>query len=461
MSGPTIPAITGRDDPPELAVAEKGSAVPSLKTLAIKGSTWTLVEYGGSQVLRFVSSLILSRLLFADVFGLMLIVNAVMQGLEMFSDLGIGQSIIQDKRGEARRFLHTAWTLQLLRGIVLFAAASLLAWPITWVYSDMPELRYLIPVTALSTLLSGFSSTNLHLLNRRLDLSRLTVINLGSQIAAFIFTIACAMIWHSVWALVGAHLVAATLRLVASHTMCPGPRSRVAWDSDAAMSMFRFGRWIFLSTVFGFVALRGDQFILGYFETAAFLGVYSYALFLNQGTVQALHTISARVLFPVFSRLAEEGPERLRSQMNRMRTVLMALSVPPVCILAVFGSDIVTLLYPESFQDAGWMLEILAAGAVASVIGSTIGPVLLAVGNSFAFMMQMALRTIVLLTAMAIGGWYYGTVGLIVGIAVPDIVIYPVLVLLVRRYGVWHPRLDLTGFVCAYAFIAIGWILWP
>jgi O-antigen/teichoic acid export membrane protein len=461
MSGPTTPAIPGHDQAPELVVAEKGSAVPSLKSLAIKGSTWTLVEYGGSQVLRFVSSLILSRLLFPDVFGLMLMVNAVMQGLEMFSDLGIGQSIIQDKRGESQRFLNTAWTLQVMRGGVLFAAATLFAWPITLVYSDMPELRYLIPVTALSTLLSGFNSTNLHLLNRRLDLSRLTVINLGSQIAAFIFTIACASVWHSVWALVGAHLIAATLRLAASHTMCPGPRSRVVWDSDAAMSMFRFGRWIFLSTVFGFVALRGDQFILGYFETAAFLGVYSYALFLNQGTVQALHTISARVLFPVFSRLAEEGPERLRSQMNRMRTVLMVLSVPPVCILAVFGSDIVTLLYPDSFQDAGWMLEILAAGAVASVIGSTIGPVLLAVGNSFAFMMQMALRTVVLLTAMAIGGWYYGTVGLIVGIAIPDIVIYPVLVLLVRRYGVWHPRLDFAGFVCAYAFIGIGWILWP
>ncbi|MCL4692920.1 MAG: oligosaccharide flippase family protein, partial [Candidatus Hydrogenedentes bacterium] len=99
MSGPVTPGIPEPDETPGFSIVDSGSAGPSLKSLAIRGSTWTLVEYGGSQVLRFASSLILSHLLFPEVFGLMLIVNAVMQGLEMFSDLGIGQSIVQDKRG--------------------------------------------------------------------------------------------------------------------------------------------------------------------------------------------------------------------------------------------------------------------------------------------------------------------------------------------------------------------------
>ncbi len=460
MSGPVTPAIPEPDEASGFGIGDSGSAGPSLKSLAIRGSTWTLVEYGGSQALRFASSLILSHLLFPEVFGLMLIVNAVMQGLEMFSDLGIGQSIVQDKRGDTARFLNTAWTLQVVRGLFLFLSATLLAFPASWVYTDMPELRILIPVTALSTLISGFNSTNLHLLNRQLVLSRLAFINLGAQIAAFTFTIACASVWHSVWALVGAHLVAATLRCAASHTVCPGPRSQFLWDSELAASMFRFGRWIFLSTVFGFVALRGDQFILGYFETATFLGVYAYALFLNQGVVQALHTIAGRVLFPIYARLAESGAERLQRQVYRMRTVLMVLSVPPVCIFAVFGKEIVWFLYPDSFHDAGWMLEILAAGAVASVIGSTIGPLLLAVGDSFRFMTLMAVRTGVLLASMTIGGLYFGTVGLVVGAAIPDLFMYPVLVLLVHKYGVWHPKLDLTGFAVAYGLIGIGWSLW-
>ncbi|MCL4693762.1 MAG: oligosaccharide flippase family protein, partial [Candidatus Hydrogenedentes bacterium] len=176
--------------------------------------------------------------------------------------------------------------------------------------------------------------------------------------------------------------------------------------------------------------------------------------------VQALHTIAGRVLFPIYSRLAESSAERLQRQVYRMRTVLMVLSVPPVCIFAVFGKEIVWFLYPVSFHDAGWILEILAAGSVASVIGSTIGPLLLAVGDSFRFMTLMAIRTVVLLACMAAGGWYFGTVGLVVGVALPDLLLYPVLVLLVRKYGVWHPKLDLTGFAVAYSLIGIGWSLW-
>ena len=460
MSGPIASEMIEGEDSSLVDPTERTAAAPTLKSLAVKGSTWTLFEYGGSQVLRLASSMILTRLLVPDAFGLMLVVNAVIQGLEMFSDLGVGQSIIQDKRGEDPRFLNTAWTMQVIRGMVLFVGALVLAGVTSRVYLDMPQLLYLIPVCAIGTLVNGFNSTNLYLLNRRIHLLRLGAINLGIQITTLICTIAWALLWPTVWALVSAHLVASVARLIASHTLCPGPRAKFHWDSDAAWSMFRFGRWIFLSTVFGFVAIRGDAFVFGLVETTTFLGVYAIALFLNQGMVQALHTISSRVLFPIYSRLAESSPQRLSLQMFRMRAVLMTVTVPSVCAVVVLGSDIVTFVYPASFEEAGWILELLSAGAVASVIGSTIGPALLAVGDSFRFMVLMALRTLVLVASMYYFWQQYGTVGLVFGVAIPDCVTYPFLVLMVRKYGVWQKWLDLAGFLSAFLLIRIGWLIW-
>ena len=70
----------------------------SLKRRAVRGSAWTLTSYGAGQVLRFVSNVLLSYLLVREAFATMMIVNAIVQGLQMFSDIGLGPSIVQDRR---------------------------------------------------------------------------------------------------------------------------------------------------------------------------------------------------------------------------------------------------------------------------------------------------------------------------------------------------------------------------
>ncbi|MCC6488428.1 MAG: lipopolysaccharide biosynthesis protein [Candidatus Hydrogenedentes bacterium] len=461
MSGSMEGGVPCCDDAPEARDGLQPAPPhrPSLKALAIRGSTWTLLEYALSQGLRLLSNVILSRLLFPEVFGIMFLVSVFMQALEMFSDLGIGQSVIQNKRGEEKDFLDTAFTLQVLRGFVLFVCGTLVAWPAAWIYGKH-ELLYLIPVTALGAIFTGFGSANYLLLNRRMWLARLALINLGTQVFTICYTVYVAWLWPSVWALVLGGVTACAVKFIATHTLCPGPRDRFRWDKEAACDLFHFGRWIFVSTLFGFLASRGDQLILGYFLPTAFFGVYGFASFISQGAIQALYTIANRVLFPVYSRLAESGPEHLRAKMFRVRAVLMVVSVPPVCVLAIFGPQLVGLLYDARYQDAGWILQILAAGGVASVIGSTTGPVLLAVGDSFRFMILMAARMTFLLLAMALGGYFFGMKGLIVGVAAPDLMMYPVLTLCIRKHGVWFPWLDLAGFSFAALCIGIGWMLW-
>ncbi len=110
------------------------------------------------------------------------------------------------------------------------------------------------------------------------------------------------------------------------------------------------------------------------------------------------------------------------------------------------------------------MLQILSMGAVVSVIGSTIGPVLLAVGDSYRFMLMQGARTVIMCCTMAIGGYLGQTsgidkgaqIGVVIGVALPELFLYPILVWSVRRYGVWLPKLDLAGFVFAVVFIGLG-----
>src|SRR5882757_2906675 len=114
MSSLQLSAETVEADPAVLAELEAPllpPPPPSLKQRAIRGSMWTMVGYVGSQVLRFGSTLVLTRMLFPEIYGKMAIAGVFFQGLQMFSDVGIGPSIIQNERGEHPPFYNTAWTI--------------------------------------------------------------------------------------------------------------------------------------------------------------------------------------------------------------------------------------------------------------------------------------------------------------------------------------------------------------
>ena len=171
----------------------------SVKKLAVKGTFWTIVGYGGSQVIRFAISLIWTRLLFPELFGLMGIVNIFIIGLELFSDVGIGLNIIQNKRGDEPEFYNTAWTIQVVRGFGLWLMCLIITIPIASLY-EQPELKILIPVTGFSTILGGFTSTAIFSLERHLKVREQVAFQIVTQIIGIIITVVWALINPSVWA---------------------------------------------------------------------------------------------------------------------------------------------------------------------------------------------------------------------------------------------------------------------
>src|SRR5262245_15906691 len=119
-----------------LAAAELDGADTAVRAAAVGSAVWTIVGFGTMQVLRFGFNLVLTRLIAPEVFGVMAIVNLCVQALHMFSDLGIRQCVVHHARGDDADFLNTAWTLQILRGLLLWALAAAVALPAAAFYSE-------------------------------------------------------------------------------------------------------------------------------------------------------------------------------------------------------------------------------------------------------------------------------------------------------------------------------------
>jgi O-antigen/teichoic acid export membrane protein len=430
----------------------------SLRERFTAGASWTLVGYGLAQVLRLGSNLVMTRLLAPEAFGLMLLTYVVIQGVQMFSDAGIRGSVVSEPRGEESRFLNTAFTFKMIRGVLIWFGVSALALPAAEFY-DRPELLFLIPVAAGKALLDGAASTALFVLIRQVRPARRVILDLVAQIIGFLVMLAIAL-WlsRSVWALVFGGLVAAGTRSLGSHFLLSGPRNRFGWDADAARSLFRFGRWILLSTAMGFVLLHADKAVLGKILNDADLGRYAVATLIVQTVTVAMQRFSGTMLFPIYTELARKGPEELRSRLVRLRAGVLAAFVPPLWLVLVLGPEIIGLLYDDRYADAGWMAQILAVGAIAQLVTVSGERVILAHRDSFRFMLLQVARSVALVGGMIIGGTLAGSVGMIIGAATAHWVSYPAFCVALRPYGAWMPLLDGAVLVSTLGLAAFAWI---
>ena len=364
---------------PERVLGYEPRRGPSLKALALRGSIWTIGGYGASQVLRLGSNLILTRLLFPEAFGLAALVTVFMQGLAMFSDVGIGPAIIQSKHGDDPVFLNTAWTIQVTRGFGLWLFGCLAAWPAAALYAE-PRLLQLIPVAGLTALIGGFNSTAMFTANRHFDLRRLTIVNLVSQTLTSVAMVVWAWFVPSVWSLVGGGLIGAVVTAVMSHGYLPGTRCQLLWDRDAAKALFQFGRWIFISTFLTFWAMQGDRVVLGKLVALKVLAVYSIACMLRQVPAQLMRQISSNVLLPAVSRVLRAEGNNAR-KVKAARYAFMLVMLPACALLVASGATIVHVLYDSRYANAGELLGVLAAGVWLETVSVSYGTVLLSAGR--------------------------------------------------------------------------------
>lgn len=365
-----------------------------LEGRAERGAFWVVMGYGGAQLIRLLGNLILTRLLFEEAFGVMALMSTVLQGLELFSDVGIGPSLIQNER-EDDAFVNTAWTLQVGRGLCIWAVACALALPFAAFYEE-PQLAWLLPIVSATALLAGFNSTKLFTLNRQLDVRRIEISLIVAQVAGLGTMVIWALVDRSVLALVAGALVTTGVRMLLSHTYLPGIRNRLRWERPAAKELVRFGRWIFVSTLLTFLAGQADRLVFGRLVPLDRLGVYYIGVVIATIPSEALSRLSMQIIFPVYARIRERDGN-FRAVFESIRTPLMVLAGWAFAGLIAGGPTAVDLLYDDRYLEAGWAVQILAAGGWVLVLGNTYGAALLAAdlprgvaAGSFAKVLAMA-----------------------------------------------------------------------
>lgn len=356
---------------PEERVISDALEIPiqqhDLKRITFTGSLVTVV----SQVIRIViqigSQIVLARLLFPTDFGLLALALPFVALAGLFTDIGVGQSVIQ------RKFLNThivsglLWASVLIAAVlavILAATAPLLA----LAYSE-PRLTPIAIILALTLPLGALGGLPASILTRQMNFRALALNEVVASAISTLLTIGLAVMDWSYWALIAGQFANISIGGTLNWRSCKWRPSK-----PAPLALLRddllFGGNLTAANLASFVSTSADNLIIGYFNGPLALGLYDRSYRLVVQPVGQLLSPFARVALPLMSRF-DQSPEKYRRSYLSVLCILNFLTVPLMLVCITYGQLIVELLLGDRWSAAGPIFSWISVGGVASATNSS------------------------------------------------------------------------------------------
>ncbi len=434
---------------------------PSLVSRVLRGGALSLASNLASQVLRFASNLVLTRLLFPEAFGLMAIAQSILAAARLLSDVGLTQSIIRSARGDDQVFCDTVWTLNILKDGALCLMLCAIA-PLAARVYHQPMLSSLVPAMAATILLGAFNATKLALVNRRLALGRLIPIELGAQLTGIVVMIGWALVDRTPWALVAGNWANTLVLLACSHLALEGPRNRFAWDRLAIREVLGFGAWVMVSSMVTFLLGEGSNLLNGWLVGARAVGFIGLSTTLALVAWSTIQVISGRVFFPAYAEVWRDRPQDLFRVVARARQAQLAAGCSVALVFVFFAQGLIQFFYDPRYHLVGALLQIQAVGTLFAFVSSSYSGVLWAIGKGNLNAIVVGFQAAALFVLLVLGSHFGGLLGLMTASSFIGIVLYPVNCRVFGKLGLWQPRIDAVVFAvgllaAAYVYMAGSW----
>jgi O-antigen/teichoic acid export membrane protein len=417
----------------------------ALESRALHGTYSIVAFYGMGLGMRFAGSIVLTRLFAPELFGLMTLLTTIIVGLNLFSHIGLEDSVIQNPRGDDEAFLNTAWTILVLRGIALWLLMVILAWPIARLYE--PRLLWLVPAVGFASVISGFSSPGLLSLSRHLGVARLSLLELACQFCLYGVAIVWAYFDRTIWALVAARLASELLRTLLSYRLVKdGVKPRFVLEPEAVRSLLTFGRWILIGTALTFLANQSDRLMLPKLlpKSTAFqvLGVYGIAFSLSDLPRQIIAQFSSRVGYPFIAKFAHQPRPEFREVLLKYRMMVLSVGAVLLTFTICIGDVFILHVYKKPYHGAAWMIAIFGLGLWHTLLYSTTSPAIMSLQKTHYNALANLLYFVALVALLPLGYSYFGIVGAVAAVAVSDLPMYIVNVYASYREGLGMLRQD-------------------
>lgn len=321
----------------------------------VKSFLWKLFERLSVQLIHFVITVVLARLLLPSEYGIVALIAIFITLCDVIIDGGLNTALIQKKNADnidfSTIFFFSVGIAVLLYGI-MFACAPAIAH-----FYKQPELVPVIRVLSLSLPFYAFNSIQRAYVSKNMLFQRLFYSSLGAVVLSGAIGVFMAYNGYGVWALVGQNVSGQFFTtLIMWFTIKWRPVRQ--FSLERFKGLFNYGWKILGANFITSLFLNIRKLVIGKFFTPASLAYYEKGDQLPALVMNNIFSSVQAILFPTFSDSQDDRPH-VKSMMRRSTKLSCFFIYPLMVGMIVAAKPLVVFLFTEKWIDAVPFIQIL------------------------------------------------------------------------------------------------------
>lgn len=395
----------------------ENSDIQSIKKKTLSGLIWRFCERFLAQIVTFIVSIVIARLLLPEDYGIVAIVTVFIALADVLVTSGLGTALIQKEDADDSDFstlFYSGLVLSIVLYFIIFFAAS----PIAKLYSNdliVPVLRVMglrIPIAAINSIQQAFVVRNMQF--KKFFFSTL----IGTLISGAV-GIGMAVAGYGVWALVGQYLsntVIDTFVLFVTISWKP----KLLFSTVKFKSLFSYGWKIMASSFIGVLFNKAKNLVIGAKYTEADLAYYTkgenFPLLVSSNIESTIDSV-------VFSTLSKEQNDLVKVKRICGKFLGMGsfIIIPLMVGMAAVGENMIRLLLTEKWLACVPYLQIVCMGQIFSLISTVNLQVYKAIGRSDVVLKLEFIKKPILL-GIIIGMMFISPMAIAIGVACYEVI---------------------------------------
>jgi PST family polysaccharide transporter len=393
----------------------------------VLGVGWSIATRLGTRLIDFVTLLVIARFLTPADFGIVALATSLIVIAETVLEIAL-IAVLTRLPAVERPHLDTAFTLGLIRGLVLAAILLAAAWPFALAYHD-PRLFPLIAALTIAPVARGLTNPGMVKYVRAMSFRELFVVTTAGKVVAAVAAIAVVLTGGGYWALVAGSIGAAVGSTVFSYFYAP---YRPRLSLSESRYFLTFLGWFSLSQLASAVNWQMDRIMLGAFGDKSQLGRYSVATELAVVPGNILLGPAMQPLSAAFSTIQEDGA-RLRGAYLKATRFAMMLTMPALVALAVGAPQVMDVLFDERWREAAPYLQWISVSLLLTAFPATFQALAFTTNKLHLVFRLNMLELVLRLVLMPLALIYGGVLGMIAARGVISVITFLACALMVRR----------------------------
>jgi O-antigen/teichoic acid export membrane protein len=382
----------------------------SLRRRATSGFVWTFAQQFGNQLVNFIVSVILARILLPAEFGLIGMIAVFIAMGNTLLNTGLPQSLIRSKE-TAEEDYSTIFYFNLIASIILYITIFLLA-PFIATFYDQPILTQIVRVYSSTFIISAFGAVQVAKLTKEMDFRRQTLIAIPAGTLGGAIGIFMAYRGYGVWSLVWSSIFTIAMN---TGLLWIFSTWRPSWifNYSKFKDHFNFGYKLTLSGLLDKIFNNLFIIVIGKFFSPAQVGFYTRAETMKQLPVTNISNALNKVTYPLFA-VIQDDDLRLKNVYRKLMKMVLFVVAPSLVFLAVLAEPTFRYLFTEKWLPAVPYFQILCATGILYPLHAYNLNILKVKGRSDLFLKLEVVKKIIIVSAVIIA-LQFGILALLYG----------------------------------------------